>query len=285
MSLKGKTIIITGAGRGIGQAIALRYAQAQANIVVMTKDSPAIIESTANQIVAAGGQVLALNTDVSDHKALTQGVAEAVAKFGGIDIVVNNTSATHLTDILSTTPEQFDIVMATSARAAFFLSQICHPHLKMGSNPQIINISPPLTMDSYWFKDHLAFSIGKYAMSLCTMGMAEQFKQDGIAVNSLWPKTTIATPTIKDHFLPKVHASSRWPSIIADAAYTLALRNSRQCTGNFFLDETLLRDEGITDFSHYAVDPNSALMQAFFLPLEENQSRVPHELFLLNQSK
>lgn len=279
MSIQGKTVIITGASRGIGQAIALRYAAAKANVVVVTKDLPENIEDTTDRIVAAGGQALALNTDVSDDKAIKEAVAQAVARFSSIDILVNNTSATCLTDILHTTPEQFDLALSTSARAAFFLSQACHPHLKKASNPHIINISPPLTLDSYWFKDHLAFSIGKYAMSMCTLGMAEQFKHDGIAVNSLWPKTTIATQTIKDHFLPQVHTSSRWPSVMADAAYELALRNSRQCTGCFFTDEALLKEAGLTDFSHYAVDSNSSLMQAFFLPTEENHSRVPHELF------
>lgn len=283
--LKGKTVIITGASRGIGQAIALRYAAAKANIVILTKDSPANIEETANQIVAAGGQVLALSIDVSDYNGIERAVAQTVAQFGGVDIVVNNTSATCLTDILHTTPEQFDLVLATSARAAFFLSKACHLYLQKASNPHIINISPPLTMDPFWFKNHLAFSMGKYAMSMCTLGMAEQFKQDGIAVNSLWPKTTIATQTIKDHFLPKVHASSRWPSIMADAAYELSLRNFQQYSGCFLIDEDLLRKTGQTIFSQYAVDPTFTLMQAFFLPSEEQRSRVPQELFVLNQSK
>lgn len=285
MNLQGKTIIITGASRGIGQAIALRYAAAKANIVVITKDSPTTLEDVTSQILTAGGQVLMLNLDISSDVAIKQAVTQAISQFGGIDVLVNNTSATCLTDILHTTPEQFDLVLATSVRAAYFLSQACYFYLKKASNPHIINIAPPLTLDPYWFKDHLAFSLGKYAMSLCTLGMAEQFKQAGIAVNSLWPKTTIATQTIKDHFLPKVHASSRLPSIMADAAYELTSRNARQCTGNFFTDEELLREKGLTNFSQYAVDPNSSLMQAFFVPEEKNQSRVPPELFLLNQSK
>ena len=283
--LKGKTVIITGASRGIGQAIALRYAAAKANIVILSKDSPTNIKETANEIVAAGGQVLALNIDVSDYNALRQAAAQTVVQFGGVDILVNNTSATCLTDILHTTPEQFDLVLATSARAAFFLSQACQPHLQKASNPHIINISPPLSIDPFWFKNHLAFSIGKYAMSMCTLGMAEQFKQDKIAVNSLWPKTTIATQTIKDHFLPKVHASSRWPSIMADAAYELSLRNFQQYSGLFLLDEDFLREIGRTIFSQYAVDPTSTLMQSFFLPVEDLRNRVPQDLFVLNQPK
>jgi len=282
-NLKGKTVIITGASRGIGQAIALRYATVNANVVIVTKDSPENIDATANQIIAAGGEALALSIDVSDYNEIEQAVAQTVTKFGGVDILVNNTSATCLTDILHTTPEQFDLVLATSARAAFFLSQACHPYLQKSSNPHIINISPPLTMDPFWFKNHLAFSMGKYAMSMCTLGMAEKFKRDGIAVNSLWPKTTIATQTIKDHFLPKVHASSRWPSIMADAAYELSLRNFQQYSGCFLMDEDFLRETGQTIFSQYAVDPDSTLMQAFFLPLEEQRNRVPEELFVLNQ--
>lgn len=281
--LKGKTILITGASRGIGQAIALRYAEAKANVVILTKDFIENIEETRDQILAAGGQALALNVDVTDYKALERGVAQAVAQFGSIDILVNNTSATCLADILHTTPEQFDLALATSARAAFFLSQACHPYLQKASNPHIINISPPLTMDPFWFKNHLAFSIGKYAMSLCTLGMAEQFKQDRIAVNSLWPKTTIATQTIKDHFLPKVHASSRWPTIMADAIYELSLCNFQQYSGCFLLDEDFLRKTGQTVFSQYAVDPSVTLMQAFFLPTEKEQIRVPQEQFIINK--
>lgn len=285
MLLQGKTVLITGATRGIGQAIAVRYAADQANVVVVSKDSPETIADVENQILIAGGQALMLNLDVSNDSAIAQAVNQAVGQFGGVDILVNNTSVTCLTDILQTTTEQFDLILATSVRAAYFFSQKSYPYLKKASNPHIINISPPLTLDPYWFKDHLAFSMGKYAMSMCTLGMAEQFKSDGIAVNSLWPKTTIATQTIKDHFLQKVYASSRWPSIMADAAYELALRDTPLCTGNFFTDEDLLRMKGISDFSQYAVDARSSLMQAFFLPKEENQIRVPKDLFLVNQNE
>jgi len=279
----GKTILITGGSRGIGLAIAMRFAAAGGAIVVLTKDSNEQIQKSADQIVAAGGKALVLNVDVADVGAIQQAAAQAVDLFGGIDILVNNTSAQCFTDTLHTAPEQFNLLVATSVRAAFFLAQACHPHLKKSSNPHIINISPPLTKDPYWFKNHLAFSIGKSAMSLCTLGMAEEFKQDGIAVNSLWPKTAIATQTIQDHFLPKVYTSSRWPSIMGDAAYELGLRNSRQCTGRFFTDEELLREVGQTDFSQYAVDPRSSLMQAFFLPVDEQLNRVAQELFLQNQ--
>lgn len=281
-TLKEMTIIITGASRGIGEAIALKFAKAGANIVVLTKDSPAAIQEVENQITLSGGQVLALNIDISNVHAIKDAVPQILDRFGAIDAVVNNTSATCFTTTAQTTPEQFDLVIGTSARAAFFLSQACLPYLKKAENPHIINISPPLTMDPHWFKDHLVFSLGKYAMSMCTLGMAEEFKDAGIAVNSLWPKTTIATQTIKDHFAPKVFAGSRWPSIMADAAYELILRPSRECTGQFFTDEDLLREAGVNDFSHYAVDLNTPLIQALFIP---GATPISHDLFLTNTSK
>lgn len=278
--IKGKTIIVTGGSSGIGQAIALRYAAAGANIVIATKDSTVNIKAVGDQIIAAGGQALVLNVDVSDDQAIKQVVARAVDQFGGIDVLVNNTSATHFMDVLHTTPEKFDLVVSTSVRAAFFMSQACFDHLKKALNPHIINISPPLNMDAGWFKDHLAFSLSKYAMSMCTLGMAAQFKQAGIAVNSLWPETTIATQTIKDHFSPQVYAGSRWPSIMADAAYELVLRAASEYTGQFYTDESLLRERGVVDFSQYAVDSNAPLMQALFIAADNQRTRVSQELFL-----
>lgn len=280
VSLKGKTVLITGGSQGIGQAIALRYAAAGANIVVATKDSPENIQSTADQIHAVGGQALVLPVNVSDENEIKQAVIETATRFGGIDALVNNTSATCFTHALQTLPEQFDLVISTSVRAAFLLSQACFPYLKLASNPHIINISPPLNLDPREFKNHLAFSLAKYAMSLCTLGMAEEFKEAGIAVNSLWPETTIATQTIKNHFSPQVYGGSRWPSVIADAAYELILRSSRECTGQFFTDEALLRETGIVDFSHYAVDPHAILMQALFVPATSGRLPVSQDLFL-----
>ena len=276
--MSGKTIIVTGGSGGIGQAIAVRFAREGYNVVIATKDSPKNIEAAEKQIAASGGKLLVLSVDISDDKAIKNAVDQAVDRFGGIDVVVNNTSATWFTDALHTTPQKFDLIMATSVRAAFFMSQACHPHLKKSKNPHIIHISPPLNLDPYWFKDHLAFSIGKYGMSLCTLGMAEEFK--GIAVNSLWPETTIATQTIKDHFSNDVYIASRWPSIMGDAAYALSLRTSSQCTGRFYTDEALLRETGVDDFSHYAVDPSVPLMQALFLPADNTRKRVSQELFL-----
>ncbi len=279
-ALKGKTIAITGASRGIGLAIAERFAQAGANIVVLTKDLDTQIMDATSQIKAAGGEVLTLNVDVSDMHAIQQAVIQAVNRFGGIDALINNTSATSFNDAEHTTPQQFDLVMSTSARAAFFISQACLPYLKKAQNPHIINISPPINLDQNWFKDHLAFTIGKYAMSMCTLGIAVQFQNYGIAVNSLWPRSTIATQTIIDHFSPKVYAGSRWPSIMGDAAYELILKSAKECTGQFFTDEALLRESGIDDFSQYAVELNLPLMQALFISREEGMLPVSQDLFL-----
>jgi citronellol/citronellal dehydrogenase len=284
-TLKRKTVVITGGSRGIGQAIALRYAAFNDNLIILTKDTPENIKQTADQIIAAGGQALVLNIDISDQHAIKRAIAEGVDRFGGIDILVNNTSATCFTDTTHTLPEQFDLIVATSVRAAFFMTQACLHYLKKASNPHIINISPPLNINSQYFKNHLAFSLSKYAMSFCTLGMSAEFESEGIAVNSLWPETTIATTTIKDHFAPEVYAASRWPSIMADAAYELTLRDSRKCSGQFFTDEALLKEAGITDFSQYAVDLRVLLMQALFLPVNKDRVPLPQQLFLCNQSQ
>jgi citronellol/citronellal dehydrogenase len=278
--MKTKTIVITGASRGIGQAIALKFASCKSNIVILTKDTPATINDVADQLIEAGGQSLALPIDVCNHVELKKAISEAVTLFGGIDVLINNTSATCFTDTLHISPEQFDSVMSTSVRAAFLLAQLCYPHLQKAPNPHIINISPPLNMEAHWFKNHLAFSLGKYAMSMCTLGMSAEFHKAGIAVNSLWPQTTIATQTIKDHFLPKVYKGSRWPSIMADAAYELASGTVQDWTGQFFTDEVLLRKRGIVDFTSYAVDPNVPLIQPLFIPLEKDMVPISRELFL-----
>lgn len=284
-TLKGKTIVITGGSRGIGLAIGIRFATDGANIVILSKDTPERINEVSNQILEAGGKPLVLDIDVTDQRVVHEAVSKAAAYFGGIDILINNTSATCFTKTVDTSSKRFDLAIGTSVRAAFFLSQACIPYLKHSSNPHIVNISPPLNMDPTCFKDHLAFSLSKYAMSLCTLGMAEEFKQEGIAINSLWPKTTIATQTIKDHFLPKVYAGSRWPTIMADAAYALVLRRSRNGTGHFFTDEELLQATGRVDFSQYAVDPNTPLMQALFLPKESELTPVSQDLFLDSSQK
>lgn len=279
MKNRKKTVLITGAAQGIGQAIAYRFASDRANVVIASKDSPAQVQETIDGISAAGGQALACNVDVRDCNELKNLVAEAVARFGGIDILINNTSAPCFNDTFHTSPDQFDLILSTSVRAAFFLSQSCFPHLKEAKNPHIINIAPPLNLEEQWLRDHLPFSIGKYGMSLCTRGMAAQFREAGIAVNSLWPRTNIATQRLKDHLLPEVYAGSRYPSIMADAAHALSLKTYKESSGEFFIDEQLLRETGVTDFSHYAVDPRSPLVQTLFLPLETGMIPISPEMF------
>lgn len=274
----GKTIVITGGSRGIGHAIGLRLAKAGANIVILAKEEMsqephASLREAADQLIKAGGKALAINVDVRDEAAVDQAIKNAVAQFGSIDVLVNNVSAFCFSDTVNTTGEKFDLLFSVNARATFLLSKICFPYLKAAANPHIINIAPPLDMKPKWFKQHLAFTMSKFGMSMCTLGMAEEFRKAGIAVNSLWPQTTIATTTIKDHFVPDVYSGSRWPTIMADAAYLLMQKKSRYCTGQFFIDETLLRENGVTDFSHYAVDPQVALMQDLFIPEEKNNSQ------------
>lgn len=279
MKNRKKTVLITGAGQGIGQAIAYRFASDGANVVVVSKDSPAQVQETIDGISAAGGQGLACDVDVRDCNQLKSLVAQIIAHFSGIDILVNNTSAPCFNDTFHTTPEQFDLIVSTSVRAAFFLSQLCFPYLKEATNPHIINIAPPLNLEEQWLRDHLPFSIGKFGMSLCTRGMAAQFREAGIAVNSLWPRTNIATPRLKDYLLPEVYAGSRYPMIMADAAYALSLKTHREFSGAFFIDEQLLRETGVTDFSQYAVDSRSPLVQTLFLPLETGMIPISPELF------
>lgn len=271
--LRDKTIVVTGASRGIGKAIALRCAAAGANIVVLSKDSSEKMVGVERAIATAGGQPLVLSVDVTDYPSMHEAILSAVRQFGGVDILVNNTSATCFAHVADTTPEQFDRCLSTSVRAAFFLSQCCLPYLRLAANPHIVNISPPLLLDDHWFRDHLAFTIAKYSMSMCTIGMAAQFQEFGIAVNSLWPQTTVATQTIEDHFVPDVYRGSRWPTMMGEAAY--AVITSRGWTGRFFTDEGLLREMGETDFSRYAVDPSSPLMQALFVaPSQDNLTRL-----------
>ncbi|MDX8431323.1 MAG: SDR family oxidoreductase [Candidatus Algichlamydia australiensis] len=272
-SLLNKTIIITGGSRGIGLAIAKKLASRGANIAILSNELDSSIEEIENR-------AFGLEIDVSDENALKSAVLDVVKKFHGVDALINNTSATHFGDTPHTSPEQFDKLISTSTRAAFFLSQACLPYLEKASNPHIINISPPLNLAPRWFKNHLAFSLSKYAMSLCTLGMAEEFREKKIAVNSLWPETTIATQTIKAHFSDEVYTRSRWPTIMADAAYTLLQKNSFECSGNFFTDEALLQKEGVTDFSSYAVQPNTSLMQALFVSEENRNSPISQDQFL-----
>jgi citronellol/citronellal dehydrogenase len=270
-TLTGKTAFITGASRGIGQAIALRLAKAGANIVIAAKTTeanpklPGTIYTVAQEIEALGSQALALPLDVRDDAAIQMAVIKATEHFGGIDILVNNASAISLTPTLATPLKRFDLMLSVNARATFACAQACIPFLKKSQNPHILNLSPPLNMDAKWFKNHTAYTLSKYGMSMCTLGMSAEFQADGIAVNSLWPKTTIATAAIATHFPPEMLQASRIPTIVSEAAYYILTSNSRELTGQFLIDENVLIAQGITDFSSYAVNPNVPLQPDLFL--------------------
>lgn len=270
-TLSNKTILITGSSRGIGQAMALRFAQEGANIIITGKTTetheslPGTIYTVAEEVEKAGGKALPLMLDVRDENQIDAVVAEAVKKFGGLDVLINNASAISLTNTLNTTLKRFDLMLDVNARATFACSRACIPHLMKSKNPHILNMSPPLHMVSKWFKDHLAYTYSKYGMSVCTLGMSAEFREMGIAVNSLWPKTTIATSAIKVNFPPELYAASRNPSIVANAAYYIITQNSRDLTGQFLIDEDVLKEAGETDFSRYNMMPGVTPMRDLFL--------------------
>jgi citronellol/citronellal dehydrogenase len=269
-NLAGKTLFITGASRGIGKAIALRAARDGANIVIAAKTTeshpklPGTIHSAAEEIEAAGGKALAVQVDIRDEAQIADGVARAVECFGGIDILVNNASAISLTGTLETPMKRFDLMMGVNARGTFATSQACIPHLKRASNPHILMLSPPLSMQQKWFAPHTAYTMAKYGMSMCVLGMSGEFQGDGIAVNALWPRTLIATAALA--MIPGVDpGQGRKPEIVADAAHAILTRDSRTCTGNFFIDDEVLAQEGIGDLKSYAVDPDKTLLPDLFL--------------------
>ncbi len=270
-SLKGKTLFITGASRGIGKAIGIRAAQDGANVVIAAKTvSPhpkliGTIYTAAEEIEKAGGKALPIATDIRFEEQVKNAVEKAVQTFGGIDILVNNASAISLSDTLTTDLKKFDLIFSVNVRGAFVCSKICVPYLKKSHNPHILNLSPPLNMEPRWFSQHLAYTLSKYGMSECVLGMSEEFKEDGIAVNALWPKTTIATAAIYNILGGDELANhSRTPEIVADAAYFILTQKSRQCTGNFFIDEDVLKSSGVKEFKKYAVKPNQELQPDFF---------------------
>jgi len=271
VSLRGKTIFITGATRGIGREIALRCARDGANIVVTGKTSEphprlaGTIHSVAREVEAAGGAALPVQLDVRDADAVSDAVTQAAAAFGGLDCLVNNASAIALTGTLDTPVKRLDLMLAVNLRGTFICSQACIPHLRKAANPHILTLSPPLDMRPRWFKDHVAYTMAKYGMSMCTLGMAEELRAYGIAVNSLWPRTTIATAAIEVNFPEAILKTSRKPAIMADAAYAILNRDSRSATGNFYIDEAVLREEGVTGFDHYAVTPGAKLYPDLFL--------------------
>ncbi|NCN88660.1 MAG: NAD(P)-dependent oxidoreductase [Gallionella sp.] len=269
--LNGKTIFITGATRGIGREIALRCARDGAKVVITGKTDqphpklPGTIHSVAKEVIAAGGQALALQLDVRDAQAIQDAMAQASAHFGGIDVLVNNASAISLTPTLDTPVRRLDLMWEVNMRATFLAAQACIPYLKNAVNPHVLTLSPPPNLDPRWFSPHVAYTMSKYGMTLCTLGMAHEFAVDGIAFNCLWPRTTIATAAIEFNFPPEILRASRKPAIVADAAHAILLRDSNSCSGNFFVDESVLREAGVTDFAQYAVDPGVPPFKDLFL--------------------
>jgi citronellol/citronellal dehydrogenase len=271
-NLKGKTIFISGGSRGIGLAIAKRAAEDGANIIIAAKTAephpklPGTIYSAAEEIEQAGGRALPVVCDIRDDKAVTAAVTEGAEEFGGIDICVNNASAISLTPTLQTPMHRFDLMHQVNTRGTFLVSKTCLPHLLQSDNPHILNLSPPLNMVEKWFKNHVAYSIAKFGMSMCVLGMAGEFREKGIAVNALWPRTAIATAAIKnllggDEMINR----SRKPEIMADAAHFILTQPSREFTGNFCIDDEILERAGVTDLTPYAVDPSNELMPDFFV--------------------
>jgi citronellol/citronellal dehydrogenase len=270
-SLKGKTIFITGASRGIGLAIGLRAAKDGANVAIAAKTSaphpklPGTIHTAAAEIEAAGGKALALTVDVREEEQVRAAIEQTVATFGGLDILVNNASAISLTGTLQTPMKKYDLMNQVNARGTYLCSAVALPHLLEAANPHILNLSPPLSMEPRWFGPHVAYTMAKYGMSMCVLGMAAEFRDRGVAVNALWPKTTIATAAI--HMLggDDMMRRSRKPEIMADAAHAILCRPSREVTGQFLVDEDVLRAAGVTDFARYANDPTVEPLPDFFL--------------------
>ena len=272
MSLQGRTLFITGASRGIGLAIALRAARDGANIAIAAKTVkpdprlPGTIFTAADEIEKAGGKALPLPCDIRDEQSVEKSVAETVARFGGIDILVNNASAIFLAGTLETPMKRYDLMNEINARGTFMCSQKAIPLLEKAKNPHILNLSPPLNMEARWFAPNVAYSIAKFGMSMCALGMAKELEPKGIAVNTLWPKTAIATAAVKNLLGGDAAiARCRKPEIMADAAHAILTRPSREATGNFYIDEDVLREEGITDFDAYAMTPGAELFPDFFV--------------------
>lgn len=268
-TLRGKTLFITGASRGIGLAIGLRAARDGANVAVAAKTVqphpklPGTIHTAAEEIEAAGGKALAVQCDIRDEAQVEAAMAVTAEKFGGIDVLVNNASAISLTPTTTTPMKRYDLMHEINIRGTFACCQKAHPYLAQSDNPHILTLSPPLDLQAKWFSPHTAYTISKFGMSLCMFGMAEEFKGDGIACNSLWPRTVIATAALK--LVPGVEfKNARHPEIIADAAHAILARNSRDCTGNFYIDQDVLTEEGVTDFGDYAVDPSEPLLPDLF---------------------
>ena len=275
MNLNGKTLFISGASRGIGLAIAVRAAQEGANVAILAKTTephpklPGTIYSAAEAVEAAGGKALPIVCDIRYEEQVLDAVRLTVERFGGIDACINNASAISLTNTLDTDMKRYDLMNQINARGTFLCSKATIPYLSKASNPHILNMAPPLDMKSRWFKNHVAYTMAKFGMSMCTLGMSEELRGAGIAVNSLWPLTAIDTAAVRNVLGGEAMAhASRKPEIVADAAIEILKRPAAATTGNFFIDEEVLRAAGVTDFARYANDPDKPLVPDFFVPDE-----------------
>ncbi len=273
MSLKGKTMFITGASRGIGLAIALRAAQDGANIAIAAKTAepnpklPGTIFTAAKEVEDAGGQALPLMCDIRFEDQVADAVEKTVARFGGIDICVNNASAIQLTGTLQTDMKRYDLMNQINARGTYLTSKTCIPHLKRAANPHVLMLSPPLDMAPKWFAGHTAYTMAKFGMSMCVLGMAAEFADEGIAFNALWPRTGIATAAIRNVLGgDEGMRACRTPEIMGDAAYAIFNKKASDFSGHFLIDDTFLAENGVTDFDKYRVDPTRELMPDFFVP-------------------
>src|SRR5580698_9878376 len=273
MSLKGKTLFITGGSRGIGHAIGLRAARDGANVAIAAKTAsphpklPGTIYTAADEIEKAGGKALPLMCDIRFEDQVAAAVEACVAKFGGIDICVNNASAIQLTGTLQTDMKRYDLMNGINARGTYLVSRTCIPHLKRAANPHVLMLSPPLDMSAKWFRGHTAYTMAKFGMSMCVLGMAAEFANEGIAFNALWPRTGIATAAIRNALAgDEGMKHCRTTDILSDAAYMIFNKPAKSFTGNFFIDDTFLAANGVTDFDKYRVDPSKDLMPDFFVP-------------------
>ena len=276
MTLAGKTLFITGASRGIGLAIALKAAREGANIAIAAKTAEphpkleGTIHTAAADIEKAGGKALPLVVDVRDDEAVKTAIDKTAETFGGIDIVVNNASAIQLTPTAQTDMKRYDLMHQVNARGTFMVTKFALPHLEKSDNPHVLMLSPPLDMQEHWFAHHVAYSMAKYGMSMCVLGFAGEFRAKGIAVNALWPRTTIATAAVANIVGGEgMMRASRKPEIMADAAHAILTKPSREFTGNFCIDDTVLAEAGVTDFDQYRVDPTIALQPDFFVPAND----------------
>ena len=270
-TLANKTVFVTGGSRGIGLAIARRAAADGARVAIIGKTTrphprlPGTLYTAAAEVEAAGGKALPLACDIRSDEQVAEAVEKTIGAFGGIDVLVNNASAISLTGTLETPMKRFDLMFGVNVRGTYLCSQACLPHLLQAVNPHILNLSPPLNLDAKWFAGHVAYTMAKYGMSMCVLGMAEEFRDRGVAVNALWPRTAIDTAAIGMIGGEAMRRRSRKPEIVADAAHWILTRPARECSGNFFVDEEVMRGAGVSDLERYAVEPGVLLLDDFFL--------------------